>query len=694
MSEQRNPHGRRGLYLSQRPAAGWRMAMLAGTAIVLICGESLADDRLTVGVTPEVQVAQTKDDEKTDDAILLAPIAIDAKADVITGGVQLNTEDLGRINPQSMRDVFRQEPGVTVSSPIGISQQIHVNGVEDTNLAVDLDGARQANKTYHHIGTTVMDPTMLHSVKVETGVAPADAGPGALGGTISMETKDGRHFVAPGDVFGGFGKLTYNENTDGHKEQLTVAGRAGNADIMAYGSIEDGHAYKDGDGLDVQGSDPGANSLLFKLGYTADNGYRLKATANHFDDIGQRPARPDFSLGRGLAAPTEYRRQNYTLSFGDETPTAMWNPKATLAYTNTRLDLINTSSTGAALFTRTLYADIQTLNGKASNTFSTDYGKITTGLDFFRDVGKGGRDGYRATETALNGGVFVQARSSWTDDFRTSVGARYDLSRLEGHADAIQTDNGASANLNVEYDLLEPVMVYAGAGTAYGALPLGEVALFNSDNSYSGPNGGVEAAQSDNFKVGIVFDAAGFTIDGHAYSTVIRNAPLLNDSDRFNYARIDSRGFNVTAKYTFGYSFVRAGFSANNLRVNGSYLENRSADYQGTDTGESFTLEVFHEMPEYGLTMGTTNEAMLPDETQLGATGSGLDGYFVSNVHVEWAPEHVPGLSLRADVKNLFDHTYADRSNVSIVEASTFFGTAQPFNEPGRTFLVSAKLDF
>ena len=85
---------------------------------------------------------------------------------------------------------------------------------------------------------------------------------------------------------------------------------------------------------------------------------------------------------------------------------------------------------------------------------------------------------------------------------------------------------------------------------------------------------------------------------------------------------------------------------------------------------------------------------MLPDESQTGITGSGLDGYVVTNVHAEWMPEQLPGMSLRFDIVNLFDRTYTDRSNVSIVESSGTTGVTTPFNEPGRSFILTAKYDF
>ena len=659
-------------------AKKFKITLMAGAAVMALSTAAIAQDVIN----------------EEEDMLVLEPISIDAKADVITGGVQIEEEELDRIDAANMRDVFRQQPGVAVSSPLGISQQIHVNGVEDTNLNIDIDGARQANKTYHHLGTTVMDPSILKAVKVETGVAPADAGPNALGGTISMETKDGRDIVDPGEIFGGYGKLSYNSNTEGLTSDFTVASRYEGLDFMLFGTKATGNDYEDGDGNEVGGTKPVVENFLFKTGFTSDNGYRFKLSANQFDDSAVRPGRLDFTFPNGKASPVKYSRDNYVFSFGDETPTDMLDPKLTFAYTRTNLSMKTSLPFGAyTLFD--LYTQIKTYNGKASNTFTTDLGKITVGTDFYYDNGYGGRNGNRWTEEATNIGGFAQARLSLSDDLRTSFGARFDRSSLEGTDNSNHRDSGFSVNGNLEYDLLKELMVYGGASSTFGGMQLAEMGFYNtSPASYEG----IEGSRATNYKIGSVVEVDKLTLDGNMYLTRINDvSDLGNLTDRSAATTVDSRGWNISAKYDYGDGFARLGVSHNNLRVNSGYLLTTSADYRGQDAGDSITFEVNHSFPEYGLTLGTTNEAMLPDDSQLGITGSGLDGYFVSNIHADWYPEWVDGLNLRFDVKNLFDHMYADRMNVAGDTNDSGVatnGVRSAFYEPGRTFILTAKYDF
>lgn len=642
----------------------------------------------TVATLTLTQVAVAQDAENATEQADLGSevITIDAKADVLTGGVQINADTIERRNPDTLRDVLRQEAGVTVGSPLPVSQKIYVNGIEDTNLAVGIDGARQTNKTYHHVGTTIVDPGLLKSVKIETGVAPADAGPGALAGSISLETKDGRDLVAPGNIFGGFGKLSYNTNTNGFSEDLALGVTFENFDLMAYGTHNGGSSYKDGEHDKVKGTQPASENYLVKLGYTADNGYRLKFSANQFVDNATRSGRPNFLVTFGNDAPTEYRRKNYTLSFGDETPTDLWDPKISLAYTDTELRTTVPLPFGT-FAPLDVHADVWTLNGKAQNTFTTDYGKITAGLDYYKDYGKGGRAGYRGTETTSDVGIYVQGRMNFLEGLRTSLGGRYDWNHFKGADGTKFYDNGLSANLNVEYDVTDELMVYGGASTAFGAVPLSEVGFKTAATNYDD----LKTSRSYNTKFGAVFEMGGFSFDGNYFTTTIIDANRLASRNRSSVSSIKSHGVNLNAGYSYGDGYVRAGYSKSKVRTNSEVPTSTSSHYLGALMGDSVNFEFHHDVTDLGVRFGTTNEYFFENDDTVELTGEPLEEYFVSNVYAEYKLEEMVDLTLRLDVQNLFNATYADRANIG---ADSTLNTVSAYNEPGRTFLLSAKIDF
>lgn len=647
---------------------------------VLLAGVAL------FAMSQSVHAQEQKKEES--DAIVLAPIAVDAKADVLTGGVQIDEEQLERNNPFDVRDVFNQQPGVTVSNPTPIGQKVHVNGIEDTKLAVDVDGARQQTKSFHHIGTAIIDPGLLKSVKVETGVAPADAGPEALGGSITYETKDGKDILDPDETFGGSGRLAYNENTNGFTTNLTLASRIDNFDGLAYIRHSNGNSYSNGYGDVVSGTAPKLKSGYVKLGYTADNGYRLKLNVNHTEDRGLRPARPNLGGGNSTDNPaiSDYKRMSATVTFGDETPTATWDPKANFSYTRLDLwqELANTGGRG------NVTSNITTFNGKASNTFTTDLGKITTGIDFYRDNGVGGREWDADNEeTVWNIGGFAQARISLDEKTRLSFGGRVDHNRLKGIDGTKFNDTGLSGNINGEYDFLPWLMGYAGAGTTFAGMPMTEIAIINYweafGSQYQWNYDNLKSSRSYNYKIGSVIEEGNFTFDGNVYYTKINNSHDITDNDRGNTKDVVSKGINASAKYNFDHAFVRGTYSFSRVRVDGDFPTSTVA-YQGLNMGHTYSLEAVYNIDQYGLRLGTTNDAALEMKDKDGNT---LKGYFITNLYGEYRPEQVDGLMVRFDVKNLFDQAYTHRANVGY-DNSRY----SPYKEPGRTFILTAKYDF
>ncbi len=137
-----------------------RATLLAGVALTVL---------------PVAAVAQ---EAKTKDETVLAPIEVTASQNsdpTAAGSVTVTQDELDRINPQTIKDVFANEPSVQVGGPTAIAQKVYVQGIENTKLNVQVDGTRQVDSNYHHIGTAIIDPGMLKSIKVESGIAPADA---------------------------------------------------------------------------------------------------------------------------------------------------------------------------------------------------------------------------------------------------------------------------------------------------------------------------------------------------------------------------------------------------------------------------------------------------------------------------------------------------------------------------------------
>ncbi|MFD1379962.1 hypothetical protein [Fodinicurvata halophila] len=82
-------------------------------------------------------------------------------------------------------------------------------------------------------------------------------------------------------------------------------------------------------------------------------------------------------------------------------------------------------------------------------------------------------------------------------------------------------------------------------------------------------------------------------------------------------------------------------------------------------------------------------ELALRNEDTKESTGQAMDAYRVVNIFNEYRPQFADFMTLRLDVKNLFDETYADRATYG-----QDFSTVVPLYESGRSFILSTRLQF
>jgi hemoglobin/transferrin/lactoferrin receptor protein len=181
-----------------------RKAILLATAALCATSPALADD----------------------DVIELDPIRIESEeAQAALGNTQITSEEIQQRNAETMADVFTGKSEIISSGGAAIAQKVIVHGIEESMMAVTIDGARQNKSAFHHTGNVLIDPFLLKRVEISAGLAPADAGPGALAGVIAYETKDARDFLEAGDNFGGYATLSYGDSGNNFRRGLTLAER-------------------------------------------------------------------------------------------------------------------------------------------------------------------------------------------------------------------------------------------------------------------------------------------------------------------------------------------------------------------------------------------------------------------------------------------------------------------------------------
>ena len=232
--------------------------LLAGTS-ALTLATALNAQELTISQNPGT--------------IMLEPITLvaDGQENVeATGGVAVGEEDIADLQPADVSELFARDSAISVSGGAGPSKRIHVSGLEQSSLAVSVDGVPQFKDNWHHSGSNVIDPAFLKRVEVEAGAAAADAGFAAGAGAVRYETLGARDLLTDGRSQGGRVGLSYGSNGRGLTANLAGYGVYQNVDWFVMLHRADGDNYENGDGYEVVGSKPATTGALLKAGYEVE----------------------------------------------------------------------------------------------------------------------------------------------------------------------------------------------------------------------------------------------------------------------------------------------------------------------------------------------------------------------------------------------------------------------------------------
>ncbi len=624
-------------------------------------------------------------------ASVLSPVVVSGTtlADAYAGAADrassftITSTDLERRNPTTIKEVFAGEAGVSVGGAIPLSQKVYVHGVEEHNLAVSIDGARQNNKIFHHNATNLIDPALLKAARVDPGVAGADAGPGALGGAISYETVDAADLLAPGQTLGGFVTASIDSNTGTFTNGNSAYGRIDGFELLGFLKWGKGGEYDGGDGREVAGTGTDMTSGLGKLAYQAQKGHRFEFTAEQVKDKADRPYRANIGrlTNRNEPAVREYdlTRRNFTLSYAQPENNGLWDPTVVLARSYTDLAV-------------PVPSDSEGVTGSYSGKFANDFNLsktdiISAGLDFYRDSAQYKDPTTDVEEKADNIGLFAQARLEPMETLRLSFGGRADQQWFEGIDGTTIDQAGISGNASAALDVTDQITLKAGYSHVWGGVALAENFIMNPAWNYSA---GIEPVRSDNYTVGAEFHHRGFTFDAgifrsnfdNARDPVFRGAPGLTADFR-------TEGFDIGVGYDWGPGFARLSYTDSKITLNGAATDSDATQYFGTPLGRVIALEVAHDFDALDIRVGGTVDAALKNTDTVDAGGMALPSYEVFGLYVDYNPPQVDFLTLRLEANNIFDEAYADRATYG-----QEFSNVRPLLEPGRSFLLSAKARF
>ncbi|MCV2448423.1 TonB-dependent receptor domain-containing protein [Paracoccus sp. DMF] len=660
-------------------------------------------------------------------AVVLNPITLVAGGQEnveATGGVTVTPEDLEAMQPADVSELFARDSAITVSGGAGPAKRIHVFGLEQSNLAVTVDGVPQGPTSWHHTGSNVIDPAFLKSVEVEAGAAAADAGFGAAAGAVRYETVGAKDLLTEGKTQGGRVGLSYGSNGRGLSASLAGYGVYEGFDWFAMIHGTDGKNYENGDGYEIAGTEPGLRGALMKLGYEFDT-HRIELSYDRTEDDGDRTIKMNMDLNADtLVYPLKVTRNTLTLKYSSTAPTDAWDPEATLFISNNKYERPNYVPNDGDPETGDVNGDMnlenQTVGGKLQNTYTLGQGTITAGVDWAYsdyDVDAYGDNrlpppddgvpGPRWTMDTMQIGAFVQGRFEFDNGIDLSTGLRLDHQRFTDFNGGRHSDTGASVNGTVSYEFADGYEVFAGASHTWLGHRFGEYALLHARTSDLYVAEDYETSSARNVKLGLNVDQDNWTGNLTFFDTRLKDmgelvfpdtgAPYLGNAEEYR-----SKGFTLQAAYSWGSGRVGGSFTKADVTQDGKDI--LPAGGAAVPVGEIAALYVDQEIAQYNLKVGATVEwANKLDAAHLlnpNGTNAGFydqSSYTVVNLYGEWRPQNYKNLVVHLGIDNVFDETYYERSSYvqrDVYRGDTLARDIDPLYAPGRTVTLGLKMDF
>ena len=627
----------------------------------------------------------------------------------LPGITRISRETLQRQQAMDVADIFANEPAVSIGGGASNAQRVYLRGVDGANLNISIDGARQGRSLHQHRGDLGgIDPDLLKQVDIQPGPS-ADAGPGALGGSIRFDTVDAQDLLAPGKRAGASVRAAYASADEALRGAISAYGMPGETldnklGLLAQVSAVNRENYRIGGGGDVPNSAGHDRDYLFKLSLLdlAGHSLRLGAARNRnagiylFSRVGS-----DNGYAPANAVPTYQRSERHTYTVEHRYQPAgngLLDWKFNLYQNENALEDVSQARS----------ARTREWGGSARNTAHLAWAgtqhRLTAGADFMDEEGiTNGVLGAailgpgRKSTQARNLGVFVQERMRW-QALQLSLGVRHDHYNTAFGPRNVKGGK-TSPNAGAEMELGRGVGAFASYGEAVRASGIIPIGFLTSVDKKSNFNNGkpFKPETSATREAGLQYEGANALRDGDrltvrlgyfdtrianliewagqgaVYPAYIRNMP---DTLR-------SKGWEGKALWQRGSYHTSLGVVLADTTVGGKPLS--PARRVGTALGDRLTWDSQWQMLP-GLTAGyTLNAVQRLDDVPKAAVQRA--GYVLHDVQLQWQPAALRTLSLALAVRNLGDKRYTSHSSLD-------GGSGNILPEPGRDVRVSASYQF
>lgn len=639
----------------------------------------------------------------------IAKVAIDTPQAVSS----LNQDDLDRLQPSTLSDLFKTIPGVqgagASARPLG--QAFNIRGIgnseqtaSEARIIVTVDGAPKFFEQYR-MGSFFGDFELFKRVEVLRGPASSTLyGSGAIGGAVAFTTKDASDFLADGETTALRFKTGFDSNGSGKRAGVIFANRVGGAEFLGSLNYARGDDMQDGAGTTIPGSAYDQYSGLLKAKYRFGNDddqsltFALSRTDSDLDDTVVAQTGGSAVAGFGTAdihTIDDTVTLTYTHGFATN---PLLDLKVQVSFTDTAVQKDNFSLGAACAPGRnSVLCDSQygyaTTTLKIENTADISAGAwdsfITSGIQF--------TDQRRSADSSVGPlafhpegedqkvGIYVQGEFTLNDKLTLIPGIRADFGDITPSAAVVaaggtaQSDTAVSPKIAALYKINDQFAVFGSLARTERLPTLDE--LYSTEAAGSLPERtaslNLDKEEADSIELGLSYQRESLLSEGDSLqvkltafhndlTNMIATTPRVAGGPSVPYfSNINSAeiwGTEVEAAYDADRWFAALAYSNVRSRDNATGLTL-------TDTpAENIVLTAGAKLlAARNLSVGWRG-TWASDITTGSATTSGV-AYDTHDLFVTWKPEEgaLAGLDVNFTVENMFDATY--RSNLSLDNA-------------------------
>ncbi|MBD2797436.1 TonB-dependent receptor [Xenorhabdus sp. 18] len=622
---------------------------------------------------------------------------------------------------QSVGEILKNVPGVQAGHPSALGQRFKIRGMDDQFINISIDGARQEGYHFHHSGSYGIDPEMLKQVDIKVGSNGITYDTGALGGALKFETVDAGDLLAPGQLFGAKGKLSYVSNGAEFQQSLATYGRVGAVDLLGYfnhRNMHDSKSGRDSIGRDSIPTDGKLVNYLLKAKFNLTDEQYINVSKEHYKNDAVTNHRLNFgndvlpTINNGQKAKYAIDRDTYNVIYGYAPVDNDLIDLKTSAYhtkqTSTHMKPANGNGKG-------FDSIAETQGVKIRNTSSFDTQNLahalTYGYEYFdtrmayTDVSENARD--KEVEKGNASSVYLEDDIQFAD-FHVIPGVRWDHYKYHSfnkrNESFERTYARISKALGLKYELGASTTLFANYTELFRG-PLGkEIAMGRTGHSNN-----LKATTGYNLETGVagsypsVFaENDTLAVSGKVFQTNFKNlSTTLAKSELHNIPKSRLEGFELATGYKLDNLSLKATYAkVNNKIIQGNAPLNiaftRGLEFEPS-VGDSLTVGGSYLFDKTDIELGWNTRFIMSknskgkdrnDKKEEIIVDVHKSGYSVSDMYISWEPKTgvFKNTELLLGIDNVFDKRYN--------EHSYYLGTTQGQEERGRTYKATISYKF